>query len=169
MINPDPLERLASCHERIETELQRLESLARSVTAHGADAGAQAEASALARYFGISAAQHHADEDGDFFPLLRRRAAALGRSEIGAALYELEREHSTLASQWQRLSHKLHDIEGARQAQLDADEVARFAWLYRRHMEREGALVLPFAMEVLTPEERAGLAKRMEERRAQPQ
>jgi hypothetical protein len=43
-----------------------------------------------------------------------------------------------------------------------------FAWLYRRHLERESLLVLPFAREVLAPTERAELAARMDARREAP-
>jgi hypothetical protein len=43
--------------------------------------------------------------------------------------------------------------------------VTRFAWLYRRHMDREGAAVLPFAREALDAAERASLGERMAARR----
>ena len=43
--------------------------------------------------------------------------------------------------------------------------VAPFAWLYRRHMEKESALVLPFAREAISETERARLGSRMAARR----
>jgi hypothetical protein len=52
-----------------------------------------------------------------------------------------------------------------REIAFHADEIARFAWLYRRHMERESLLVLPFAKEVIRDEERASLGQRMAARR----
>jgi hemerythrin-like domain-containing protein len=162
----EALERLASCHERIEAQLRTLEKLAEHITARGPDAIAQTAANDVLRYFDTSGAQHHQDEDDDLFPLLRGRAAALGRSEVAAAIDELEREHATMESQWQRLRQKLEAIATARKAAFDADEVGRFAWLYRRHMERESLLVLPFAKDALTPEERVQLGKRMDARRA---
>jgi hemerythrin-like domain-containing protein len=120
------------------------------------------------RYFDTSGALHHRDEDEDLFPLLRARAGGLGRAEIAAAIDELEREHATMDAQWGRLRARLASIAAAREARLDAEEVARFAWLYRRHMDRESGAVLPFATEVLTGPERAALGERMAARRKIP-
>jgi hypothetical protein len=43
--------------------------------------------------------------------------------------------------------------------------VARFAWLYRRHMDQEATAVLPFARETLDAGHRAMLGSRMAARR----
>jgi hemerythrin-like domain-containing protein len=160
----EPLARLESCHERIEQRLLTLEQLAGHLPAHGSDGIAKATARDVVRYFDGEGARHHADEDGDLFPLLRGRAGALGRSEIAAAIDELEREHGVMERQWQRLRQKLEVVAAGGSPAFDEDEVARFAWIYRSHMEREGRLVLPFAREALTPEERAQLAARMDAR-----
>jgi hemerythrin-like domain-containing protein len=160
----EPLARLESCHERIERRLATLEQLAGHLPEHGADGIAKATARDVVRYFDGEGARHHADEDGDLLPLLRGRAGALGRSEIAAAIDELEREHGVMERQWQRLRRKLEVVAAGGSPAFDEDEVARFAWIYRRHMEREGRLVLPFAREALTTEERAQLAARMDAR-----
>jgi len=160
----EPLARLESCHERIERRLATLEQLAGHLSERGADGIAKATARDVLRYFDGEGARHHADEDGDLFPLLRGRAGALGRSEIAAAIDELEREHGVMERQWQRLRQKLEVVAAGGSPAFDEDDVARFAWIYRRHMEREGRLVLPFAREALTPEERAQLAARMDAR-----
>ena len=160
----EPLVRLASCHERIEQRLATLESLAGPLPAHGADGIAKASARDVVRYFDGEGARHQADEDGDLFPLLRIRAAALGRIEIAAAIDELEREHGVIERQWQRLRRKLDAVAAGATPALDEGEIARFAWIYRRHIERESELVLPFAREALTEEERAQLAARMDAR-----
>jgi hypothetical protein len=52
------------------------------------------------------------------------------------------------------------------EAQLDQEEVRRFAWLQRRHIDRETAALLPFAREVLDAAERAALGERMAARRS---
>jgi hypothetical protein len=44
--------------------------------------------------------------------------------------------------------------------------VDRFAWLYRRHMDREAAVVLPFALKALSEQQQAALGERMAVRRA---
>jgi len=130
----------------------------------GCDADARAAAQAVLRYFDTSGVYHHQDEDQDLFPLLRARAAARGRPEIAAAIEELEREHETMDAQWRRLRQRLLAIvEG--EPRLPVEDVTRFAWLYRRHMDREGAAVLPFAREALDAAERALLGERMAARR----
>jgi hemerythrin-like domain-containing protein len=164
----DPLELLQVCHGRIEAQLKTLEDLVAHVAARGSDPVAQSAAASVLRYFDTAGVQHHHDENDDLFPLLRRRASALGRIEIAAAIEELEREHATMDSQWRRLREKLGAIAALREVAFEADEVARFAWLYRRHMERESRLLLPFASAVLEREERAELGARMAARRGAP-
>jgi hemerythrin-like domain-containing protein len=160
----EPLEMLVACHERIEAQLCTLERMVPHLQTKGCDSEAQAAVQAVLRYFDTSGALHHQDEDEDLFPLLRVRAAAQGRREIAAAIDELEREHETMAGQWNRLRERLRAI-AAGEARLDAEEVARFAWLYRRHMDREGAAVLPFARETLDEAQRTALGERMAARR----
>jgi hypothetical protein len=67
-------------------------------------------------------------------------------------------------SQWRRLRQRLLAItEG--EPRLDPEEVARFAWLYRRHMDREMAALHPFAREALDATELAAMGERMAARR----
>jgi len=158
-----PLDELQAGHGRIEEQLQALERLA-----HRASPSAQESvaAQAVLSFFETFGAQHHRDEDEDLLPLLRTRAAALGRIEVAAAIDEIEREHATLEAQWRRLRDSLSAIAAQRHARLDAGEAGRFAWLYRRHMDRETQLVLPFAREALGTKERAELGARMAKRRS---
>ena len=167
-MKPDePLEMLQACHGRIEEQLQTLETLARKVTAGAPDNAARTAARAVLHYLDTSGAQHQRDEDEDVFPLLRARAAALGRKEVAAGIDELEREHATLEAQWRRLRDALNAVAAlCEDACIDAGETERFAWLYRRHMDREALLVLPFAREALGAGERAELGARMAARRA---
>jgi hemerythrin-like domain-containing protein len=166
-MKPDEsLDALEACHGRIEQHLQALEKLAKRVAAGVPDGAAGSDARALLRYFETSGAQHHRDEDEDLFPLLRARAAALGRIEVAAGIDELEREHATLEAQWRRLREALGAVAALREdACIDAGDAERFAWLYRRHMDREAQLVLPFAREALGSGERAELGARMAARR----
>ena len=160
-----PLEMLAACHERIERELVTLEGLCAHLQQSGCDAQARSVAQGVLRYFDTAGEMHHRDEDDDLFPLMRTRAAAQGRPEIAAVIDELEREHATMHSQWQRLRARLGAIAGG-EGELDHEEVTRFAWLYRRHMEREGAAVMPFARQALDAIQVAALGERMAARRS---
>ena len=163
-MNPDePLDALQACHGRIEEQLQALERLAQ----RGAPAGAAGSAArAVLRYFDTSGAQHQRDEDEDLFPLLRARAAALGRIAVAAGIDELEREHAPLEAQGRRLREALDGVAAQREAaSIDAGDAERFAWLYRRHMDREALLVLPFAREAVGTGERAEHGARRAARR----
>jgi pyridoxamine 5'-phosphate oxidase len=166
----EPLEMLEACHGRIEAQLATLERLAPHVASHGCDTGARAAARAVMRYFDTSGVQHHRDEDEDLFPLLRELAAERGRAEISAVADELGREHAVMDGQWSRLRERLASIaNGAEARGLDPEELARFTWTYRRHMETEAASLLPFAKEALSEAQRAALGRRMAARReAQP-
>ena len=154
----DPLDTFAVCHQCIEAQLATLERLTRG--------GGGEAVQAVMRYFDTAAVQHHRDEDEDLFPLLRRLAAEGGRPEVAAVIGDLEREHATMSLQWSRLRQQLDALAHGRARALDADEVMRFAWLYRRHMEQEAAAVVPFAKEALRPDQRAALGLRMALRRA---
>ena len=158
-----PLDELQAGHGRIEAQLQALERLAHRAAPGAAESAA---AQVVLDFFETSGAQHHRDEDEDLLPLLRVRAAALGRIEVAAAIDEIEREHATLETQWRRLREPLSAIAARRHARLDAGEAGRFAWLYRRHMDRETQLVLPVAREALGTKERAELGARMAKRRS---
>jgi hemerythrin-like domain-containing protein len=152
-MSADPLRSLESCHARIEERLATLEKLAAHLAARSPDGIAKVIARDVVRYFDGEGARHHADEDADLFPLLRGRAGALGRSEIAASIDELEREHGVMQRQWQRLRQKLDAVAAGGSPAFDEDEILRFAWIHRRHIERETRLVLPFAREVLAPPE----------------
>ena len=167
MANPrfdQPLEILAACHERIERELVTLEGLAARLSSRGCDAEACSVAQGVLRYFDTAGEMHHKDEDEDLFPLVRRQAASQGRAEVAAVIDELEREHETMHHQWRRLRERLGAIAGGEGA-LDTEELSKFAWLYRRHMEREAAAVMPFARTALQPDQIAALGERMAARR----
>lgn len=155
----DCLDMLAECHQSIEAQLATLEELCRS------PARAPNEARTVIRYFDGEGLQHQRDEDEDLFPLLRALAAERGRADIAAVMDELEREHASMDRQWSRMREKLTAVADGRGGAVDADEVMRFAWLYRRHMQYEAAAILPFAQEALSAEQRGRLAARMAARR----
>ena len=161
----EPLEMLLACHGRIQDRIATLEKLVPHLARAGCDAAAQEAARSVLRYFDTAGANHHQDEEQDLFPLLRRHAGERGRADVPAALDDLAREHGTMNEVYARIRARLADIVEARSARLDIEQVAHFAWLYRRHMMREEALAFGFAAETLTPQERAELGARMAQRR----
>jgi hemerythrin-like domain-containing protein len=160
----EPLEMLEACHERIEEHLCTLERLVQHLAGNGCDSNAQSAARSVLRYFDTSGALHLEDEDHDLFPLLRIEAAKQGRAEIAAAVEDLEREHATMDRQWKRLRERLQSLV-AGEGRLDVEEISRFTWLYRRHMDRETAALLPFAKQALDAAQRRALGERMAARR----
>lgn len=160
----NPLAALRDCHVRIEERLGALEGLVEHLVNRGADATAQSTAKDVLRYFDTAGTWHHQDEDEDLFPLLRELAARQGRSEIAAVIEELEREHGTMLGLWRALRDSLERVAQG-EPRLDPEPVERFAWLYRRHMDRESAAVLPFATQALSSQTLAALGERMAARR----
>jgi hemerythrin-like domain-containing protein len=163
----EPLEMIEACHDRIELQLCTLEGLVPYIEAHGPDEAARKAARAVMRYFDTAGEAHNRDEDEDLFPLIRAAAARDGRHEIGATLYELEREHENMDRLYSEVRARLDAIAGGQAGQpaLDADLVTRFAWIYRRHMQLESDLLLPYARRVIESSQRAMLGARMAERR----
>lgn len=145
----EPLDMLEACHERIEFQLGVLENLGAHLAARGSDETARAAVGAVMRYFDTAAAAHHREEDEDLFPLLRAAAARDGRDEICATLYELEREHQTMERLYTQLRAELEAIAAGESPRLDAQLVASFAWIYRRHLRIEADLLLPYARQVI--------------------
>ena len=161
----EPLEMLHACHGRIQDQLATLEKLVPHLARAGCDVPAREAARAVLRYFDLAGAQHHQDEEEDLFPLLRRYAGERGRDDVRAALDELAREHRSMEEIYETIRRRLDDVAEARSARLDIEEVAHFAWVYRRHIMREEAMAFGFAAEALTQGERATLGARMAQRR----
>jgi hemerythrin-like domain-containing protein len=161
----EPLEMLYACHGRIQDQIATLEKLVPHLARAGCDSAAQEAARAVMRYFDSAGVQHHEDEEQDLFPLLRRYAGERGRADVLGALDALAREHRTMGEVYALIRRRLVEVGEARSPRLDIEQVAHFAWLYRRHIMREEALAFGFAAEVLTPAERAGLGARMAHRR----
>lgn len=164
----EPLEMLEACHERIEAQLATLEKLVAHLAARGCDPEGRAAALGVMRYFDTAGVHHHSDEEEDLFPLLRAIAATQRREEIGATLYELQREHESMGTLYAALRECLDTIAQGEGARLDAGEVARFAWLYRRHIRLEAGTIIPFARAALDANQRRHLGVRMAERRRIP-
>ena len=161
----EPLEMLEACHGRIEAQLETLERLVAHIARHGCDAEAREAARFVMRYFDTAGVEHHRDEDEDLFPLLRRKAGERERAEVSAVINELQADHATMDLQWSRLRERLDAIVRGGEVLLLREDIVGFAWLNRRHIEKEAALVLPFAKEALELEERAALGSRMAARR----
>lgn len=110
---------------------------------------------------------HIIDEEEDLFPLLRRRC--LVEDDVEGVLGVLSAEHKADAilgrAVREYLEHCL-DTRAAPGASLEGRrDLAAFAGQERRHLALENAVVLPIARQRLTPEDLAGMARRLAARR----
>ena len=159
-----PLGLLSACHRRIAERLELLERLSDHVGTHGSDDPAGAAARRVLDYFDRAATHHHADEEEDLFPMLRRAEGRAGwDGALPDALDRLSREHRLLATQWAKLRPVLETItRGQHVAELRCRELIRS---YRAHMSVEDGLVFPLAGRLLTDAELQRIGSSMQMRR----
>jgi hemerythrin-like domain-containing protein len=144
-----PLEMLSACHGRVERQCQTMLRLVPHLAAKGPDQAAREAAQNIMRYFDTSAKHHHADEEEDLFPALLLRAPDAERARLRELIEALLGQHRELEQAWGELRWKLEGIWLGTMRELDADEVARMVELYRVHIEREEAELLPLAARLL--------------------
>ncbi|HEY6134489.1 MAG TPA: hemerythrin domain-containing protein [Rubrivivax sp.] len=160
-----PLEMLAACRLRIESQCTTLQRLAQHLLDHGSDALAQADASRLKRYFDMSAMDLHADEEVDLFPALIESVAGSDAVCLRGLIVTLSTEHRELESRWRSLRVVLQKVARGMSAALDVDDVSGFVRLYQRHIAREQAELLPMARRLLGSDELDRIATAMRARR----
>lgn len=157
-----PLEMLAACHLRVESQCATLRRLVPHLVRHGADRQACDAARAVMRYFDTSARDHHADEEVDLFPALIESMAGSDAVCLRGLTAALCADHRELEHRWHALRRTLEQVAGGSTSALAADEVEDFVGLYERHIAREEAELLPMAARLLGDAEldRIGLAMR---------
>lgn len=160
-----PLEMLAACHHRVESQCTTLQRLVAHVATHGSDQDARVAASAVLRYFDTAALDHHADEEVDLFPALIAGAAGSDATSVQDLIASLKRDHKTLESRWQRLRPALLQIAAGQAQPLLAGDVMPLVALYVQHMAREEAELLPMAARLLSVSALDSVGRAMRERR----
>jgi hemerythrin-like domain-containing protein len=156
-----PFEALEAAHARMENHIAMLERLAADVERQGGDSEASEAARIVLRFFETAGLQHQRDEEEHLFPLLREKAAERGRPEVSAVINEVEADHAAMDLQWSGIRQCLDALTRGEQSVFAPSDIAGFAWLQRRHMGRETALILPFAKETLDAAEQQALGGRM--------
>jgi hemerythrin-like domain-containing protein len=162
----EPLEMLQGCHRRIERQLETLKRLRAHVATRGVDAEASAAAQAVLRYFASAAANHHADEEQDLFPMLEARIADAGEAARFRAFREsLERDHRALEAAWARLRKPLEAIGEGLMKPLAETDVHAFVAAYAHHILVEENELLEFCNRWLLEDDRETLGRAMAARR----
>jgi hemerythrin-like domain-containing protein len=160
-----PLEMLSACHGRIEDQCATLRRLQAHLPSHGSDEQARAAATALMRYFDLSAKQHHRDEEQDLFPALVESMAGSDPVCVRELTAGLAAEHRELEVRWRRLRAVLERVVEGERVSLSVEEVEAFAGLYARHIQREEQELLPMAARLLGDEDLERIGRAMRERR----
>lgn len=127
-----PLELLYACHERVRRFTTTAGRLAAHVRVHGADAEAREAANNVLRYFDLALPNHHADEEEDVIPALRR----LGDAALDQAMDELLAQHTTLDAAWCEVRPWLAGIAAGEAAEPPA-VLPAFVADYAAHAEFE--------------------------------
>jgi len=157
-----PIEMLAACHERVQSQCATLRRLVPHIAAQGSDRPAQEAAAAVMRYFDTAARHHHEDEEQDLFPALLLSMAGSDAVCLRELTALLTAEHRELEGRWRVLRRRLEQVAAGHPADLPQAEVQDLVDLYERHIAREEAELLPMARRLLSDGEldRIGLAMR---------
>lgn len=134
----DPIALLLACHEKVRRFAHLSLRLDAHLTAHGVDSEASTAAGNILRYFDIAAPLHHADEENDLFPALRK----LGDPALSKALDTLEAEHVKLAELWRAVRPWLESIS-QQGSPVRPATLTDFATRYIAHANQEEATVYP--------------------------
>ncbi len=160
-----PLEMLAACHGRIESQCATLIRLAEHLGRVGADADAREVAAAIRRYFGTAAVHHHADEEQDLFPALLESMAGSDAVCIRQLTERLRAEHRHLEAMWAKVDAALQAVEGGNAGVLDPAAAREFSAAYAAHMAVEQTELLPMAAHLLGDVALDAIGRAMRERR----
>lgn len=161
----DPIEALYADHARLQDLSEQLVNLADNLDAEDVPHVAAPILDFLENLLPI----HLADEEEDFFPLLKRHSRKEDR--IVPILDLLVEEHGEDIEFGQRLLEPLRMITAGKQIaepELFIHHVRAFRVLQRRHQAIENCIVLPLAMERLSGDDKAELGRKMAARRGVP-
>lgn len=156
----DPLDYLIADHARqraIGAVLGRFASMQQA---------GRREADMVVAYLRHDLVLHHADEDLDLFPALRRRA--MSEDALGPVLEQLAEDHRWSEPMAERIAATLAATPGADRVRLDArarDLLATYAAAEHRHLALENGVVLGIARIRLHRSDLRMIARAMKARR----
>ncbi len=154
----EPLDFLSAEHDRQRCVLGHLETLA-NVPAGPAWRPVARE---VARYLEDDLPRHVRDEEAHLFPMLRERCRT--DADPAALIDTLCKEHRSTEVAAAQISAALADCVKAPRRQLDDKSrgaVRDFVRRQRRHLEREDAVILPFAARHLAEADLRALSEAM--------
>lgn len=161
-----PLQMLAAGHQHLALQCDALLRLVAHIAARSAEEEAQQAAQRIVRAFNSARRDHMEDEELDLFPALIESMAGSDAVCLRELTQGLAHEHDLIDAAWRPLSAALERIAAGEAVALPAGAVEDFVALYRRHLEREDAELLPMAARLLTDADIARLSRAMRERRS---
>jgi len=150
---------LKACHQRMLDLCDLLERMCDYQVKQGVDQAMTESARKVLRYFEIAAPHHHADEEENLFPPLRKIPT------LHALLEKLTRDHQQHDSLWQDLKPCLQRIESGQSCSSLSVQTKAFVNAYRPHIKIENEQVLPQANQHLNAEELSIIGQAMAARR----
>lgn len=155
-----PLELLFACHHKVRHFSNLSGKLAVHLHEQGADDEARQCATSILRYFELALPSHHADEEEDVFPALRR----LNDVHLHMVLDKLHEEHLVLDRMWKTIRPWLSEISEGGTPFVAPLVLPHFIRHYQEHTRIEEGKVFP-AINRLPLETIEQIAKRMCARR----
>jgi hypothetical protein len=155
----DPLDVMLIDHMRQRLFCAEIERFA-AFAAIEADAARR-----IGAHLTVDLPRHHADEDEDLFPRLRRRAEP--EDEVDRAIKRLTADHTLSDAAGARIAAALGRAlaGGPPPTEAERDAMRGFAEAERRHLVFENAVILPLARARLTDDDRAAMLAAMAARR----
>jgi hemerythrin-like domain-containing protein len=160
-----PIAVLKHCHDKIRKQIRTMQNLVDHAPERRPDIDMKQAAHAVLRYFNIAAPHHHADEEQDLLPMLRRTATGEDALLLNSLLPEIAKEHQDMDAAWTVLERQLQEIAAGGSGDLSAENVAHFAELYTAHMEKEETRIAPMAKRLFSAAQMYRLGNAMRARR----
>lgn len=160
-----PIAVLKHCHNRIRRRIATMQKLLTHLPEHGADEEAQKAAQSVLKYFNLSAAIHHADEEENLIPMLQKTATGADAALLEELIPKIAKDHRRMEVLWPVIALQLDDIASGVSDQLSANDVFNYAELYANHMVKEETYIAPMAMRIFSAEQMTELGEAMRTRR----
>lgn len=164
-----PLMLWAACHDRAQRVALLLQRLVGHLRQHGVSDATRVTAAEIRRFMDEALPRHHADEDVDLFPLLRRRLDAShgerGAAQAVEAFDRLEHDHPQLDAQWAQVRETLTHANRAVPSDAQCRVAEQFVDGFIAHHAIEDQIIMPVATLALQPDDLARLGSAMAARR----
>jgi hemerythrin-like domain-containing protein len=165
-----PLALWMACHQRGQRVALLLQRLFAHLAQHGPSDATRVTSAEVTRYLTEAAPRHHADEDVDLFPRLRRRLEAHAgplpeADQTVHALDRLARDHSLLEDLWDRVRAALRHADQSTPTTEHVACAEEFVGRFIQHHYAEDLTVGHAASLLLQPSDLAEIGAAMAARR----